>query len=448
MESIPATTSTKAKEKLAAKATHELGRSIVTLLVKEPFYGHLLGGLVRHVSEDVPTAAVALKSRGLELIVNPYFFVKELNARERVAVIKHEALHVIFKHLFRKHKKEIDPTLFNIAADLVVNQLIAPWPLPETGVTLNQFPDYDLQPDQTLEWYYDKLVKLKKAMLTKNTAQLQNTDNCGGGRGNNVAEDAPQSIEALNRVLNQTSHSDHSLWAALSGFDGADAEELSKTLVNALEADIERHVIRARNRMPISQWGSIPKSIQTELQRIEQDRQPKVDWRRTLRLFANSGYRTSLVPTNRRVSKRFNTFPGTRVKREKSVAVVIDTSGSVSTDQLELFSAEVHGIWKSGADVHVIECDAKVQRTYSYRGKPLGRVKGGGGTSFDPAFEWLRNLRNGRFDVCLYLTDGWADAPRVRPRCQVMWVLTDHLSSTEHLKFGRILVLPSAQIED
>jgi predicted metal-dependent peptidase len=249
-------------------------------------------------------------------------------------------------------------------------------------------------------------------------------------------------MEALKRILYQTTHSDHSLWAASGGDEGANGELMSQTLIDALEVDIERHVIRARNRMPASQWGSIPLGIQSELQSIEQNRKPKVDWRRTLRLFANSGYRTSLVPTNRRMSKRFNTFPGVRVKREKYVAVVIDTSGSISMDQLELFSAEIHGIWRSGADVHIIECDASIQRTYPYKGKPLDNVQGGGGTSFDPAFEWLKNMRNGRFDACIYLTDGVASAPTIRPRCPVMWVLTDHLSSTEHLKFGRIITLP------
>ena len=432
----------KANAKDVAKATHELGRTIVTLLLKEPFYGHLLGGLVRRVSEDVPTAAVALTSRGPELIVNPLFFIKELNTKERVAVIKHEALHIIFRHLYRKPKKNADLELFNIAADIVVNQLIAPWPLPETGVTLKTFPDYDLRPDQTVEWYYDKLLKLKKAALKQNNAQSGNNGNGSGSGSTDEADNAPQSMEALKRMLDQTSHSDHSLWAASGGTEGADGEPMSQTLIDALEVDIERHVIRARNRMPVSQWGSIPLDIQTELQSIEQNRKPKVDWRRTLRLFANSGYRTTLVPTNRRMSKRFNTFPGTRVKREKHVAVVIDTSGSISMDQLELFSAEIHGIWRSGADVHIIECDASVQRTYPYKGKPLDNVQGGGGTSFDPAFEWLKNMRNGRFDACIYLTDGVAGAPTIRPRCPVMWVLTDHLSSTEHLKFGRIITLP------
>ena len=349
----------KATAKDVEKATHELGRTIVTLLLKEPFYGHILGGLVRRVSEDVSTAAVALSSRGPELIVNPLFFIKVLNTKERVAVIKHEALHIIFRHLYRKPKHNADLELFNIAADLVVNQLIAPWPLPESGVTLKTFPDYDLRPNQTVEWYYDKLLNLKKAALRQNNSQSHNKND---GSGEGEADNASQSIEALKRMLDQTSHSDHSLWAASGGAAEANGQPMSQTLIDALEVDIERHVVRARNRIPINQWGSIPAEIQTELHSIEQNRKPKVDWRRTLRLFANSGYRTSLVPTNRRMSKRFNTFPGTRVKREKCVAVVIDTSASISMDQLKLFSAEIYGIWRSGADVHIIECDASVQR--------------------------------------------------------------------------------------
>jgi predicted metal-dependent peptidase len=443
MASPPATKDETANTKDVAKATHELGRTIVTLLLKEPFYGHLLGGLVRRVSEAVPTVGVALTSRGPELIINPLFFIKELNTKERIAVIKHEALHLIFRHLYRKPKKNADLKLFNIAADLVVNQLISPWPLPKSGVTLKTFPDYDLQPDQTVEWYYDKLLKLNEATLQQDNAQSGDNGDSSENSGNDEAKNAPQSMEALKKMLDQTSHSDHSLWAAAGGAEGPDEEPMSQTLLVALEVDIERQVLRARNRMPVSQWGSIPLGIQTELQSIEQTRKPKVDWRRALRLFANSGYRTSIVPTHRRMSKRFNTFPGTRVKREKRVAVVIDTSASISVDQLDLFSAEIHGIWRSGADVHIIECDASVQRTYPYKGKPLDNVQGGGGTSFDPAFEWLKDRRNARFDACIYLTDGMASAPTICPRCSVMWVLTDQLTSTDHLKFGRIITLPS-----
>ena len=50
---------------------------------------------------------------------------------ERTAVVKHEALHLLFKHLFRVEIGSRNMRLFNIAADLVVNQFVEPWPLPE-----------------------------------------------------------------------------------------------------------------------------------------------------------------------------------------------------------------------------------------------------------------------------------------------------------------------------
>ena len=142
------------------------------------------------------------------------------------------------------------------------------------------------------------------------------------------------------------------------------------------------------------------------------------------------------------MSKRFNTFPGIRIQREQRVAVVIDTSGSINAAALELFFGEIHGIWRTGAEVVVIEADAAVQQSYPYKGKPPKGVKGGGGTSFDPALQWLTEPRNGRFDACIYLTDGYAPEPKVRARCPLLWVITPGGRTGEHLKSGRVVCLP------
>jgi len=91
----------------------------------------------------------------------------------------------------------------------------------------------------------------------------------------------------------------------------------------------------------------------------------------------------------------------------------------------------------------VIECDAAVQSTYPYKGKTTPAVKGGGGTSFDPALDWVSNSRNGTFDACIYLTDGYASAPEVRPRCPMLWVITAGGHVGDHLKFGRVIQLPA-----
>ena len=73
----------------------ELSRCIIQMLFKEPFFIHLLSGVVRVVTEEVPTAAVSFSGNKIRLLVNESFFIiltkKQTN---RVAVIKHEALHL------------------------------------------------------------------------------------------------------------------------------------------------------------------------------------------------------------------------------------------------------------------------------------------------------------------------------------------------------------------
>jgi predicted metal-dependent peptidase len=102
--------------------------------------------------------------------------------------------------------------------------------------------------------------------------------------------------------------------------------------------------------------------------------------------------------------------------------VAVDTSGSIDQKLVEAFFTEIHAAWKAGATVHVVECDAAVQRDYRYTGKPPREVAGGGGTEFEPVFRWM--LDQAQFDGCLYLTDGCGSAPTTRPRCKLLWVVT------------------------
>ena len=75
-----------------AEALEELGRCVIQLLLKEPFYAHVLSGLVRCAEDGFPTAGVGLREGRLELIINPAFFLEFLTTREeRVAVLKHDA---------------------------------------------------------------------------------------------------------------------------------------------------------------------------------------------------------------------------------------------------------------------------------------------------------------------------------------------------------------------
>lgn len=409
----------------SAAADRELDQCIVMVLRQEPFFGHLLGSLVRRLDYRIPTAAVTLSPLGVSLVVNPSFFMDELSRSERCAVIKHEILHLVFKHLFRFEAPGTDRLRLNIAADLVVNQLIQPWPLPSSAVTLASFPALQLSPNKSVEHYYRRLEQ-----------------HAAGNPG----------FDASLRDRLDSSHSHHGQWAGNGGEGFApikgepaqissgcndDQPELSEDLARILEEAFDRHLQRAKARLSSSQWGDVPGSLKLLLQHSASEAKAQVDWKRTLRLFASSGYRTRIVGTNRKRSKRFGTYPGVRIHREKRLAVVVDTSGSIAPETLAAFFAEITLIQRSGAEIVVIEADAVVQNVYPFRSRTPEQIGGGGGTDFNPAFRWLREESRQRFDGCIYLTDGFAETPTIRPPCRLLWVISEDGRMGEHLPWGK-----------
>lgn len=400
---------------MAIQVDDEISKAAFSLLLSEPFYAHVLAGMPRLISEEIKTMGVAWSGQQINLVINPKYFNEDMGAKQRVAMIKHEVLHVTFRHLFRK--TGCNRKIYDIASDLVVNQLVEPWPLPEDAFTLDDFPDLNLKPDQTLDYYYNHLSKLNE--LT------------GPGEGNGV--ETSKSADSLTEGMSDHSQPSHSHKDWHDG-DGVGATAGLYSVGNLL--------LRAKERTPPHQWGTLPAALLTELDLILADRQPKLDWRRTVRLFCGSSGRTKIRHTIKRVSKRYGTRPGVKVQRMQRLLVAVDTSASVDEEMLLEFFTEIHGAWRAGATVTVVECDAEVQRHYEYCGKPPKGVQGGGGTEFEPVFLWMQQQRP--YDGLLYLTDGYGPIPSTRPSCKVLWVLpesTDELEPPETLPFGPILHL-------
>lgn len=403
----------------------EISRCIIQLLLKEPFYAHLLSGIVRNYTDEISTAAVGIKDGKVNLFINEQFFLKELTTfSSRVAVIKHETLHLLFKHLFRMDLKQYNLKVFNIAADIVVNQYIGNWDLPKSAVTLSSFPDLNLVKDESVEWYYKKITDLKteieKSKKNKNNSSVD-TDYS--------TFSSPLSASSLERILSSDSHSNHSMWGIC---------DTTNNVISA-ETDLDRLIIQAKDRTSIKDYGNIPLELQTLINVIIDKRNPKINWKRALKIFSSSSRKTKVNYTIKKISKRYGTRPGTKIRRYQKLAVAIDTSGSIETNDFDLFFSEIHSMWNNGAEIEIIECDAAVQRCYNYNGKIPNYIQGGGGTSFDPVFEYINKERFKKYDGCIYLTDGYAPEPTVKPNCKVFWIITPDGLVGDHLKFGRIV---------
>jgi predicted metal-dependent peptidase len=407
----------------------EISRCIIQLLLKEPFYAHLLSGIVRNYTDEISTAAVGIKDGKANLFINEQFFLKELTTfSSRVAVIKHETLHLLFKHLFRMDLKQYNLKVFNIAADIVVNQYIGNWDLPKSAVTLSSFPDLNLVKDESVEWYYKKITDLKteieKSKKNKNNSSVD-TDYS--------SLTAPLSASSLERILTSESHSNHSKWGIFDSNNNA---------ISA-ETDLDRLIIQAKDRTSVKDYGNIPLELQTLINVIIDKRNPKINWKRALKIFSSSSRKTKVNYTIKKISKRYGTRPGTKIRRYQKLAVAIDTSGSIDINEFSIFFSEIYAMWNNGAEIEIIECDAAVQRCYQYDGNLPKYVKGGGGTSFDPVFKHINKERLKKYDGCIYLTDGYAPEPTTKPNCKVFWVITPDGTLGENLKFGRAVKIVS-----
>ena len=403
----------------------EISRCIIQLLLKEPFCAHLLSGIVRNYTDEISTAAVGIKDGKVNLFISEHFFLKELTTfSSRVAVIKHETLHLLFKHLFRLDLKKYDLKVFNIAADIVVNQYIGNWDLPKSAVTLSSFPDLNLVKDESVEWYYKKITDLKTE-IEKSKKNKNNSPN----ETDYSSLSSPLSASSLERILISESHSNHSKWGIYDSHNQS---------VSA-ETDLDRLIIQAKDRTSIKDYGNLPLELRTLINVIIDKRNPKINWKRALKIFSSSSRKTKVNYTIKKISKRYGSRPGTIIKRYQKLAVAIDTSGSIETNDFSLFFSEIHSMWNNGAEIEIIECDAAVQRCYNYNGKIPKYIQGGGGTSFDPVFKYINKERFKKYDGCIYLTDGYAPEPIVKPYCKVFWVITPDGEIGDHLKFGRIV---------
>ena len=171
--------------------------------------------------------------------------------------------------------------------------------------------------------------------------------------------------------------------------------------------------------------GKAPGAVQETIQDAHRS---TLDWRSLLRRYmtdaAARDYSWS-VP-NRRFIDSGLYLPSIRSEGMGTLAVIIDTSGSVDSDALAAFWSEVREV---AAEVEperviVLQVDAAVQDEEHYAPSELPEriiVKGRWGTDFRPGFERLAE-QGIQPAVCLYFTDMDCDRyPETEPEFDVLW---------------------------
>lgn len=383
--------------------SEELAKASKDLMLKEAFYGLFLIMLNKQWSKKVPTAGVSRLGINYQLYLNEEFWDK-LTPDQRIGLLKHELLHIAFFHI-TDYDHLSDKLIANIAMDIEINQYIDSIFLPPGPQLPETYPELNLEPKKGTKYYYDKLMEGKE-----NPGTCPNLDKMidAAGEGQNSVQ---VSINGKGEV--EVKLPDHGTWEEFDNLDEA-TKKLIKTQTEHILKEVVDQVTKSR--------GIIPGEMAEIIDKISQINPPKFNWRGYLRRFVGGSIKTFSKMSRQKPNFRFIENPGLKHKEKRHILVAVDTSGSVSTNELIEFLHEIHHISRTGTEVTLIQCDTAISHIGKFDPKKDFEIHGRGGTSFHPVTDYY-DANKKKYNCLIYLTDGEAPAPE-KCRGPVLWVIS------------------------
>ena len=377
------------------------------LMLKEPYYGFFLIMLNKVWRKDLPTAGVSKHNINYQLAINEEFWTG-LSDDHKMGLLKHELLHIAFGHLV-SFSSFSNKKLANVAMDMEINQYIqASW-LPEGGINIDDYAELNLDRKAGCRYYYDQLLR------------LQDEKDKNGSTGSQAMDDL------LDNIANGDIP-DHSTWEEFEDMSEAEKKLIEKQVQKILQ-DAKEQTIKKR--------GTVPGEIEGLIV-LDEVTKAKFDWKGYLRRFTGTSTKIFTKKIRRKENYRYEDNPGLKIKMRQHMLLAIDTSGSVSNDELTEFMNEIHHIHKAGVDITIVQCDTSIRSIEPYKGKNDLKLHGRGGTEFDPVLDYYNaNLK--KYTSLVYFTDGECYTS-VKPRNRVLWVLSERSEMNEDLP-GQVIKL-------
>lgn len=348
-----------------------LSKIAARMTMHEPFIASVFTKLDRRVLGADDAHPVTTAGTNGSVFFFRESFCDALEDDELFGLALHEALHVVFMHMWRRGGRH--PAIWNVANDAIINRIIAnkKYRLPKGGVDISW-----VQEDMDSELVYNRLMQ----------EAPPSSGGSGQGSGSGEGEDDPR---------------------GKGGFDGQG--DLMDAESDADRVDMEATIMAA---------AKMAKTCGDKSAYLDRllggDLQPLVNWADELRAMMTSTAKDdfSYRRVNRRLLHQGVYLPTLFSEALGGIVVAVDTSGSVGSAELERIAAEIRGVVESANPefVEVVYCDSAVAGTQRFnRGEALTlKAKGGGGTAFKPVFDYVAKMGE-PIAALIYLTDMCGD---------------------------------------
>jgi len=389
--------------KTDAAAIDKLITARVGLLLKAPFFGNLATRLkLTNADAWCPTAA----TEGRHFFYNSEF-INRLSLKECEFLFGHEVLHVVYDHMGRRGERE--PRLWNIADDYCVNADLIQYRIGEkiTKVPVLYNSKYE---GMSAEEVYDDLYKnadkidiskLSEMLLDEHMDGDGDDDSDGEGNGDKEGNGRPRLTAEEKKAIR---------------------DEVKEAVLAAAQA---------------AGAGNVPGNVQRMIGSLTA---PQIGWRELLQQQIQSTIKSdfTFARPSRRGWHMDAILPGMRPEETIDVCVAIDTSGSISDNDLRDFLSEVKGIMDAYQDyrIKVLTWDTEVYNPQDFTADSNTDISeyepgGGGGTDPHCVWEWLKE-NDVQPKKLIMFTDyqffGWSPE-QVQDYCDTVWIIKDNESA-------------------
>jgi predicted metal-dependent peptidase len=341
-------------------------------------------------------------------------YINDLSLDQTQFVLAHEALHCALSHFARRQHRQ--KARWDVACDLAINPLLIADGLRPTpdALMLHEFEG------MTAEEIYPCLDE-NDDLQPQDDHLYDDEEREGGQRGGSGGAGDPsrggESKAGEGSGAAEPHQSDES-------HTGADRPPPLR------HEEREQLAVQWRQRMA----GAAQQALQAgklsgPLARlIDHLLQPQLPWRtllaRYLSLHGRDDY-NYLRPSRREGAAILPSLRSNQIE----IAVALDTSGSISPEEIRQFVSEVDALkGQVRARVALFACDSALAPEAPWNYEPWEELRlprefaGGGSTDFRPVFDWLQ--REGRRpELLVYFTDGEGRFPEREPDFPVLWLV-------------------------
>jgi predicted metal-dependent peptidase len=387
----------------------KLAAARTKLILDKPFLGALVMRLPMQAANADWCLATATDAR--KFYYNPEF-IDQLSLDETQFMLAHEALHCALSHFARRqHRTKLH---WDMACDYAINPLLIADGLrpPPGSLFLPQFEG------MTAEEIYPCLdEKHDEKPLDNHLYDQENTRGSGSGETEREVSNKDDSTDTQNQGDKNSNRRNG------TGATDSQPPPLSPDEAETLNIQWQQRLAGAAQQA--MQAGKLDGAM---ARMVDHLLQPQLPWRLLLARYMTAVARDDF--SYMRPSRREGEFilPSLRSSQIELV-VALDSSGSIQDDEIGEFLSEINALkGQMRARISLLACDSAIAEgaPWVYEAwedfQLPAKITGGGGTSFEPVFEWIA-AQGPRPDLLVYFTDAQGAFPARAPHYPVIWLV-------------------------